>query len=299
MITGLRASLIVLLGVLVTFPAASHGGEDHGSGSGAQGDVQKAATGEQVFSLEGQTSAQSRGGLGFKDNEGGQVPLDLTFTNAKGEKVTLAELTKGGERPLVFDLQYYECPNICGQILINIAEGFDQVSSTPGKDFQLVTLSISPEEGPKIASETKERTLKMFKGSFPDNAWSFLTGTKENIDALAESIGFKYRKRSDGLYDHPLGLVFVSPEGKITRYVHGLNYLPAALNMSILGASKGTVKPAVAKVLRLCFSYQPESNSLAFNVKKVTGVVTVIIAATFGVFLFFRSRRRRIQMEES
>lgn len=289
------AALLIAF-AFVTTPLAAHPGEDHSDGSGTgSGDAGSGGgpttNTEAVFELEGGNGPQS-GEVGFLQREGETIPMDTEFTNSRGETVTLAELTGGGSRPLVLNMQYYECPNLCGQILIDQAETFSGISRVAGKDYQLVTISVAPDETPQLAAEIKTRTLTMLDEEFPAEGWSFLTGTKANIDRIAEATGFHYR-RSGNDYEHPLGLVFISPEGKITRYVHGLDYLPAVVNISIMESTSGTVQPAVAKVLRLCFNYSPEGNTIAFKAKQVTGAVTVTFASIFGLFLFRRSRIRR------
>lgn len=283
------AALLLLYGAV---PAAAHPGETHSESSGTEG--------EALFALEGGNAPNASSELGFLEREGEYVPMDTEFRNSRGERVTLQELTNGGTLPLVLNMQYYECPNLCGQILIDQAESFSQISRVAGKDYQLVTLSIAPDETPELAADIKDRTLTMLKRDFPETGWSFLTGKKASIDKLAGATGFHYRRKGND-YDHPMGLVFISPEGKITRYVHGLDYLPAVVNLSIMEASSGTVQPAVAKVLQLCFSYEPDSNTIAFQAKRVTGVVTVTFASVFGLFLFRRSllRRRKHNMQDT
>jgi protein SCO1/2 len=260
--------------------AWTHPAEQHASGE------------EAAFQLEGGNGQLSENTPGFLEREGNMVPMDTEFTTSDGETVTLAELAGNGERPLVLNLQYYDCPNLCGQILIDQAETLSQVSRVAGEDYQLVTLSIAPNETPELAAEIKNRTLGMLESAFPEEGWSFLTGDKGNIDRVAESIGFQYRRKGES-YAHPMGLVFVSPHGKVTRYVHGLDYLPAVVNMSIMEATTGTVQPAVAKVLQLCFQTSPEGNTIAFKAKQVTGAVTITFASVFGLFLFRRGRIRR------
>jgi len=236
--------------------------------------------------------------LGFDMRQGEHISLDAEFTDATGRTVTLGDLTAGGARPLVLSLMYYECPNLCGQIVITNAEVFGSVSKVAGEDYQLVTVSISPTEGAELAAEKKALAISMAPEGFPADGWTFLVGEKENIDLLAESVGFHYRRSGDE-YDHPLGLVFVSPRGKITSYVNGLDYVPAEIALNVMSASGGVVTPAVAKVLRLCFSYSPESDSLVFSVDKVTGGVTLTVAGVFGIFLVRRSRQRRERISES
>jgi len=230
--------------------------------------------------------------IGFDAQEGSRVPMDLTFTDETGAEVTLADLTSDGSRPLVLSLLYYDCKNQCTQVVVAAARTFGAVSRKAGTDYQLVMVSISPTETPEIAAEKKALAMTMVDDGFPQGGWTFLVGQHAQIDALAASIGFRYRKNGED-YDHPLGLVFVSPSGTVTSYVTGTSYLPAEVNLGIMGASNGVVTPMVAKVLRLCFSYNPASDSLVFQVNKVIGAVTLLVAGGFALFLILRSRKKR------
>jgi protein SCO1/2 len=226
--------------------------------------------------------------LGFEDKTGSYIPLNLAFTTAEGESVVLADLVK---KPTILIFQYYRCADLCEQIGMDLASALDRAAIVAGRDYRVLSFSIDPEETPGDAKTIRNRTLPMFTKPFPDDAWDFLTGDDESIDAITDAVGFHYRKVGDD-FDHPIGLVFVSPDGKITRYVHGLAYLPAELSLSVMGASTGTVAPAVAKVLRFCFRYDSTSKTLVFNATRVTGSLTLAIAFAFIVFLYVRGRKR-------
>lgn len=227
--------------------------------------------------------------LGFEDKTGSYIPLNLTFTTAEGKSVLLADLVK---KPTIMVFQYFKCVDLCEQIGMDLASALDRSMSVAGKDYRVISFSIDPEETPEDARTIRNRTLPMFTKPFPQDAWDFVTGSDESIDAITDAVGFHYRKVGND-FDHPIGLIFVSPEGKITRYVHGLAYLPAEISLSVMSASTGTVAPAVAKVLRFCFTYDSVSNTIVFNATRVTGGVTLAIAFAFGLFLFVRGRKRR------
>jgi protein SCO1 len=227
--------------------------------------------------------------LGFEDKTGSYLPLDLVFTTAEGASVVLADLVR---KPTIMIFQYYRCTDLCEQIGMDLASALDRATTVAGRDYRVLSFSIDPEETPEDARTIRNRTLPMFTKPFPKDAWDFLTGGDESIDAITDAVGFHYRKVGTD-FDHPIGLVFVSPDGKITNYVHGLAYLPAEISLSVMGASTGTVAPAVAKVLRFCFTYDKASNTLVFNATRVTGGLTLVIAAAFAVFLYVRGRKRR------
>jgi protein SCO1/2 len=130
----------------------------------------------------------------------------------------------------------------------------------------------------------------MIEKPFPEEAWRFLTGDRENIQKLTEAIGFRF-KRGGKNFLHPVSLVILSSDGKVSRYMYGTEILPFDLKMALLEASEGRVGPAISKVLRFCFSYDPKGRKYVFNTLKVTGIVTLAFALSFILFLVVKGKR--------
>jgi len=245
-----------------------------------------------VLAAPGVWAAQSAavfGGVGIEERLGSYVPLDAPFTNDDGSTVTLGHLI---QRPTVLALVYYRCPNACDYLLTGLASVLQDLPATPGKDYQVITMTIDPTETIKDALKGKRIGIESVENDFPPDAWRFLTGGQASITAVANAVGFHYVKEGDD-FEHPLGLVILSPHGKIVRYMLGTDYLPVDLKMSILEASTGTVGPTIAKVLRFCFSYDPQGKTIVFNALKVTGSVTLLVAAGLATYLVIAGRRRR------
>lgn len=236
----------------------------------------------------GQVSAVF-GGIGIEQHLGSYVPLDASFTNDDGKPVTLGQLIHA---PTVLALVYYRCPNACDYLLTGLASVLRDVPATPGKDYQVLTMTIDPDETVADALKAKRIGIESVEADYPRDAWRFLTGSQASISAVASAVGFQYVKQG-GYFEHPLGLVILSPQGKIVRYMTGTDYLPVDLKMSILEASTGTVGPTIAKVLRFCFSYDPQGRTIVFNALKVTGSVTLLVAAGLATYLVIAGRRRR------
>jgi protein SCO1/2 len=228
--------------------------------------------------------------LGIEDRPGAQVPLGTLFRGEDGREVSLRELIHG---PTLLSFVYYRCPNACDLLLTDIAAAVRPLSLRPGKDFQLLSVSIDERETPADAREAKRIALASLPQSFPPQAWRFLTGSKDHIARLTEAVGFHFRRQGDE-FDHPMALIALSPAGKVTRYLVGTEFLPLDLHMSILEASKGTIGPTIARVLHFCLHYDPNSGKYAFNTLKVTGVVTLAFAAAFVLYLVLGGRKRRV-----
>lgn len=231
--------------------------------------------------------------IGIDEKLGQAILLDLTFYDENSNPVRLNQLI---QRPTILVPVYYSCPNICSFLLFNLAGVINRLSSEPGKEYQILTVSFNEAEKPPLALEKKKIYLKMIEKSFPEDAWRFLTGDQENIRKLMEAIGFHFKRQGQDFL-HPVSLVILSSEGKVTRYIYGTEFLPFDLKMALLEASEGRVGPTISKVLKFCFTYDPQGRKYVFNTLKVTGVVTLLLAFGFILFLVLKSKKQPISKE--
>jgi len=234
-------------------------------------------------------------GIGIDEKLGQLIPLDLTFYDENGNPVNLKQLI---HRPTILVPVYYSCPNVCSFLLFNLAGVINKMPSEAGKEYQVLTFSFDETEKPNLALEKKRMYLKMIEKSFPEDAWRFLTGDQENIHKLTDAIGFHFKRQGQDFL-HPVSLVILSTEGKITRYIYGTEFLPFDLKMALLEASEGRVGPTLSKVLRFCFSYDPQGRKYVFNTLKVTGIVTLLFALSLILFLVLKGKRKPMKEESS
>ena len=228
-------------------------------------------------------------GVGIDEKLGQVIPLDVTFYDEKGQEVSLRQLI---HTPTVLAPVFLSCPDVCSLLLYNLAQVLNQLPSEPGKEYLVVALSFDETEKPPLAYAKKMMYLKMIEKPFPAEAWRFLTGEQENIRKLTDSIGFHFRREGKNFL-HPVSLVILSSDGKITRYIYGTDLLPFDLKMALLEASQGKMGPTIGKVLRFCFSYDPKGRKYVFNTLKVTGVVTLLFALSFILFLVFKGKKQK------
>jgi len=232
-------------------------------------------------------------GIGIDQKLGQYVPLDLTFDDEKGYTVTLKQLI---HTPTILALVYYHCPNVCSLLLQNLADVLNKLPAEPGKEYISLAVSFDETEKPSLALEKKEIYLKMIEKPFPEDAWRFLTGNKENIYKLADAVGFHFKRVGED-FEHPVALIVLASDGKIVRYMYGEDPLPFDLKLALIEASQGRIGPAISKVVRFCFSYDPKGRKLVFNVLKVTGIVTLLFALSFVAFLLFKGKRQHLEKE--
>jgi protein SCO1/2 len=226
--------------------------------------------------------------IGFDEKLGSYVPLDTRFTGSDGQTLVLRDLVKA---PTILVLGYYRCKNECNSLYTGLAVALREVQAAPMGGYRILSVSINPKEGPADAREKEGIALAAIEKSFPPEAWRFLVSDHDNIDRLCDSVGFLYTQKGED-FDHPLGLVILSPEGKIVRYMTGTDFLPMDLSMSLLEASAGIVRPTVAKLLRFCFNYNAEKRQFGFDFLRVSGIVVSALVAGFVLYLVLSGRRR-------
>ena len=227
--------------------------------------------------------------IGFEEKPGQLVSLDLEFTDETGSAVKLGELVNV---PTILTFEYFGCEDGCGLLLTNLASTLGELRDAPGSGYRVVTVSIDERDTPEAAREKKDLAFAVMGRSVPDAGWRFLTGKESSFHELTDEVGFHYAWSGDDI-QHPLGVVILSPRGKVVRYIKSTSFLPADLTFSIMEASTGTILPTVSRVARFCFSVDPDGRKLTFNALRVTGTVTLTMAAGFVLFLIVRSRKRR------
>lgn len=236
------------------------------------------------------SALQVEANIGVEEHPGGQVPLNISFLDETGKSVTLGAILGG--KPAVLTLNYYGCPGLCTPQLNDLAANLTQVKLTENKDYKVITLSFNPIETPEDAAKKKMNLMASMKRPFDVKAWKFLTGTEENIRKVTDSVGFHFEKEpgSKGKmeYIHPAVLVALSPKGKITRYLNGIEQLPFDIQMAMMEASEGSVRPTIAKTLLLCFAFDPKNKTYVFATEKILAAILSLILG--GFFLYYRSQ---------
>jgi len=247
-----------------------------------------------VLGSVGMAGAQEeRPTIGIVERLGETIPLEtMSYTGEDGEVVELAELF---DRPVALTLVYYRCPSICTPLLQEMARVADMARMQPGEDYRIVTISFDPKDTAELSRMKRKNFLATLeKKQVPEDGWRFLTGDEEQIRKITEAVGFCYA-RDENLVDfvHAATVVFISPEGKIVRYLNGTQFNPVDLEMAVVDAAEGRARSYMQQIQRLCYSYDPEGQAYVLMINRVILGVTLAFAAGFGVFLVSRNAGRR------
>ncbi len=234
-------------------------------------------------------------GIAQRLNE--QLPLGLTFTDDAGKQVQLASYF--GKKPAILALVYYQCPMLCSEELNGLTSALEMVNFIPGKDFDVIVVSIDPSEGSELATAKKRIYVKRY--GHPDTAsgWHFMTGTQANIDALTQAVGFGYVKipGPDGKltqFAHASAIQIVTPEGRLAQYYMGVEYSPKDLRLGLVEASANRIGSPVDNILTYCYHYDPTTNKHTLIIARVVqlgGLVTMFSLGGFMLAMFRKDAR--------
>jgi protein SCO1 len=231
--------------------------------------------------------------IGFDQNLDQHIPLDTTFRDESGQTVQLARYF--GRRPVVMLFAYYDCPMLCTQVISGLASALNVLSLKPGQDFEIVTVSFDPRDTPASASAKKAHFIERYRKPGASDAWHFLTGDQPSIDRLTKAAGFRYVwDDATRQFAHPSGVIVLTPDGRLARYLFGIEYGPRDLRFGIIEASEGRVgNPADALIL-YCYHYDPMTGRyglVIMRVIRIAGVLTVLGMAAFIIAMTRRERR--------
>lgn len=238
-------------------------------------------------------------GVGIEPNLGVQLPQDVTFTNAAGEEVRLGSYFKG-DKPVLFTLAYYSCPMLCKYIRQGLIRAQEGMEWTAGDEFRVVVLSFNPREGAELAQTSKAEDLESLGRPEAGDGWAYLTGSEENIKKVADTVGFNYKWVEDRqMYAHEATLMVATPDGRVSRYINGIQYKPKTVRLSLVEASDGQIGTVMDQVQLFCFSYDPDKGEYtkdAIKILRAGGLLTMAaLAGTIGAFMWWPRHKKRKQ----
>ena len=239
--------------------------------------------------------ADLRSQVGFDQELGAQLPLDTGLREANGASVQLRDVMHGKAALLVPG--YYGCVNLCSVVRAGVAHAIVRSRLRAGSDFEVILLSVDPREGPADASTAQRNDAAQHSGA-DIMRWHYLTGAPAASTAVMRSIGFRFFfDTRNGQYDHDVGVVLLSPRGKVTQYLFGAQFEPQTLRLALVDASQGHIGNLVDHLLLMCCDYDPATGRYSVVigwVMQALGIATVLALAGF-IMLLRRAEAHRIR----
>ena len=231
-------------------------------------------------------------GVGIEQHLNQSIPPQLAFRDETGKPVRLGDYF--GNRPVILNLVYYQCPMLCGEVLSGLESALRVLKFDVGKEFDVLTVSFDPRETPDLATKKKAEFLKRYGRPGAADGWHFLTGPQESIDALTEAAGFQYQyDPKTGQFAHSTAIMVLTPEGKIARYYYGVEYAPKDLRLGLIQASENKIGNLADQVLLYCYHYDPATGkygAIIARVLQLSGLATILLLGIFVTALMRHGR---------
>lgn len=229
--------------------------------------------------------------VAIQENLGAQLPLDLEFVDDAGRTVVLRDYFHQG-RPVILNFAYYRCPMLCNLVLQGMVDGMKPLEWTPSREFEVVTLSVDHRESSEMAAAKKATHIDALGKPEAADGWHFLTGDSLSIAKLAAAAGFQYRYVPESNdFAHAAGILLASPDGKMARYLYGVQFRPKDMRLALLDAAEGKSLSIGEKILLFCYSYDADAKGYVLWAQKFMkggGVLILLLVAGLLGYLWMR-----------
>jgi protein SCO1 len=226
--------------------------------------------------------------IGIIEHLNEYIPEHIMLINENKDTVDLKKIIN---KPTVLCFVYFECPMLCSPLMNGLADVIDKTNLKIGKDYQVLTIGFNTEEPLSLAISKKKNYVSHMKTKEAANAWNFFISDSINITRATNALGFRF-KRAGNVFLHSATLIFISPEGKITRYLNGTYFLPFEFKMAIAESSKGISGPTINKLLQYCYGYDTQAKRYVLDITKVGGGIILLILLAIVFPLIIRPRLR-------
>jgi protein SCO1/2 len=262
------------------------------------GPMTAVAIDERRAPMPAEMKARGTEGIGITENLGGKLTLSMPVIDENGQTRQLAEYFHSG-RPVIFSLIYFSCPGLCNYHMNGLVEALKGLDWNPGDKFEVVALSFDPKEGAALAAAKKLNYVSLYER--PDagqKGMHFLTASQETIDQLTKDIGFKYRwDAASNEWAHASAAVMISPDGKITRYLHGIMFDAKDVKLALSESTEGKIGTIVDKMIWYCFMYDPKQSKYtiaAFRLVQLGGALIILVVAALLVPQWLKARQTKV-----
>ena len=236
-------------------------------------------------------------GVAIKEKLGQQIDLNLTVRNESGQPVTLGSFFKS-DKPILLSPVYFNCPGLCNFHFNGVTEALKKIDWNPSEKFDVIAFSFDSKENSELAQKKKANYMKMYARPGTENGFHFLTADENTIKKLTESLGFEFRwNEAAQEWSHASAAIIITPEGQISRYLHGIEFDPKDLKLALNEASRGSVGNIIDSVILYCFKYDEHQSKYGlqvFRVVQLGGLLTVLILAFWLLPVLYKAGREKV-----
>lgn len=256
--------------------------------------ISRTALGQAMATQEEATPRELRS-VRIEEQMDAQLPLEATFKDQDGRTVQLRDVIDG-KRPTLLSFAYFRCPVLCSLLLDSAASSMARIAWSIGREFDVITISIDPYETAERAKAKRQSLLAQYGRKDADHGWHFLLGDASQIARVTDAVGYRFHYDEETQqFAHPAALVFLQPNGHVSRYLYGIEYPPADVRLALLEASQGKLVSTAEQVLLFCYRYDANQGRYVIVANRVMRLGAAAIALTLGGFLGLLWNRERIR----
>ena len=280
-----------LLLIFSSFSALADGVSIHSFSSA--GSTKETYTGKELGKTSTEIPDEIKN-VGIEEKTGESLDLNLVVVDERGQQVPLSHYFKSN-KPVILSPVYFDCPGLCNFHLNGLIDTLKTLDWSPSNQFEIIAFSFDSNETSDVALKKKENYLKLYGREGTENGWHFVTAKEDVIQKLMASVGFKF-KWNEQLkeWSHASAAIVVSPQGKISRYLHGIQFESRDLKLALNEAANGKVGSIVDSVMLYCFKYdnhQSKYGLQVFSLMKISGAITVAALALWLLVMMTRAKR--------
>jgi protein SCO1 len=230
--------------------------------------------------------------VGIDQHMNTQLPLDTPFTDENGKAIRLGD--EFHTRPVLLQFVQFSCQNLCTLELNGLCRAVNGCALTPGKDYDVLTISFDSRETADLAKMKKHNYESQVNKDGVDGAWHFLTGSKDAIQKVTQAAGFRFVYDPDhDQFVHSGALMICTPDGHLSKYLYGAEYAPNDLRLAIADASVSKIGSLSDAFLLYCFHYDPDTGKYTPAVRNLLRAGATLTLGAVALFVGINLRRDR------
>lgn len=239
--------------------------------------------------------------VGIDEKIGQTIDLNIQVTDENGQKVQLSSFFQP-HKPVLLSPIYYDCPGLCSFHFNGVIDSLKKIDWNPGDKFQVLAFSFDASENDikkaGLGAKKKANYMKMYARPGTENGFHFVTADQESIDKLMTAVGFRYKwNEKANEWSHVSAAIMISPEGKISRYLHGIEFNPQDMKFALNETANGKVGNIVDSVMLYCFKFDQHQSKYGlqvFRVMQVAGAFMILLLAIWLLPVLFKARREKV-----
>jgi len=233
--------------------------------------------------------------VGYKPTLGESLPLDVTLTDETGATRRLGSyFDASAKKPVLMVFYYQSCPMLCSLQLESVVASLKGTKYLVNRDFTFLAVSMDPNDTVEGSAKAKRKIADAYARSGSEAGFHFLTGSEEEVKRLTAAAGYRYYWDDEtSQWAHASGVLLVAPDGRMARFLPGIEPFPRDLQFALLEASQGEIGSIVDQVVLYCYQYNEASGRYGAAIMKTLRVTAVGTLLLLGAFIAFSLRRER------